>query len=82
MNCYLHFGFGTEPRLTLSVTCKVTAVPAHGYTATGYGKRMPSRYMVKHAGRWYRVYIAHFANAASLYIGPAGKWLAVFGGEV
>lgn len=39
------------------------------YTATGYGSRIPTRYMVKFNGRWRRVYCRQYSNAGTLYIG-------------
>ena len=38
------------------------------YTSTGYGKRIPTRYKVRHDGRLYRVYCCQFSNAGTLYI--------------
>lgn len=82
MTGYLHFGFGAEPRQTLEVEYKIAEMPWQKagltYTATGYGPRIPSRYMVKFEGRWRRVYIACYGNAASHYIGPRKNWIATF----
>lgn len=41
------------------------------YTATGYGSRIPTQYMVKFNGRWRRVYCRIFSNSGTCYI---GKW--------
>jgi len=43
----------------------------HGlsYTATGYGSRLPTQYMVKVVNRWRRVYCVCFSNVGTLYIG-------------
>ena len=38
------------------------------YTATGYGKKIPTSYMVKHNNRLKRVYMGIFSNIGSLYI--------------
>lgn len=40
------------------------------YTASGYGRRIPSRYMVRVPGsaRWRRVYCYIFSNAGTYYI--------------
>ncbi len=38
------------------------------YTATGYGKKIPTQYMVKHQNRWKRVYCCIFSNIGSVYI--------------
>lgn len=39
------------------------------YTATGYGKRIPTEYMVRFNGRWRRVYCCIYSNSGTLYIG-------------
>ena len=38
------------------------------YTATGYGKRIPTRYMMRFNGRMYRVYVCVFSNSGTTYI--------------
>ena len=46
------------------------------YTSTGYGKRIPTRYMVKFNGKWRRVYCRIYSNIGTLYIGtlsPTGE---------
>lgn len=50
---------------------KETAAPKF-YSATGYGRRIPTRYMVWTGGRWRRVYCYCFSNSGSLYIGKIG----------
>lgn len=47
------------------------------YTATGYGKRIPTRHMVRFNGRWRRVYCCIFSNASGLYIGKLSDGLTV-----
>ena len=37
-------------------------------TATGYGKKIPTIYMVKHSGRIYRIYTCIFRNIVTNYI--------------
>ena len=54
---------------TRSVKVKETPLPARGQTATGYGSRLPTRYMVKWNGRWYRVKVICFSNSGTAYIG-------------
>ncbi len=77
---YLHFGFGTEPRQTVETEHKLAplAWQAAGlqFNATGYGSRIPTEHMVKHFGRWRRVYVANYGNAGTAYIGKPGDWLA------
>lgn len=45
------------------------------YTASGYGAKIPSRFMARIAGekRWYRVYVAQYGNAGSPYVIRSGK---------
>ena len=39
------------------------------YTASGYGARIPTRYMVRYNGRWRRVYCITYSNNGTLFIG-------------
>lgn len=61
-----------------SVPVKVAPLPFHdaglSYTASGYGRRIPTRFMVHVSGRWHRVYLCQFSNAGSAYIGPSKAW--------
>jgi hypothetical protein len=50
------------------------------YTASGYGRRIPSRYMVRHNGRWRRVYVCQYGNAGTAYIGPSAAPIATVDG--
>lgn len=47
------------------------------YTATGYGKDIPTRRKVRAFGRWYRVYSTCYSNVASCYIKARGFTLYV-----
>lgn len=80
MNAWLHFGKGDEPRQTVGVPVKEVPLwwqeRGLSYTATGYGSRIPTVYMVQWQGRWRRVYAACYSNSPSTYIGPSGDWLA------
>lgn len=38
------------------------------YTATGYGSKIPTRYVVKFNNRWRRVYSICFSNVSTEYI--------------
>ncbi len=77
---YLHFGNGDEPRQTVSVPAKVAPLwwqeKGLQQTASGYGRKLATRHMVKWSGRWRRVYVACFSNAGTAYIGKPGAWLA------
>ena len=61
--------------LTLEAEVKETETPWHGRTVSGYGSRLPTPYMVRHNGKWRRVYAACYGNAASFYIGKPGAWI-------
>lgn len=47
------------------------------FTATGYGNRIPTRYMIKYNGKWRRVYCCIHSNSGTCYIGPF-KTMALF----
>lgn len=50
------------------------------FTASGYGSRIPTRYLVKFNDKWRRVYCRIYSNTGSLYIGklsPVGENLFV-----
>lgn len=46
-------------------------------TATGYGRKLTTRYKVRFNGRLYRVYCTQLSNAGSLWFNAGGKrwWL-------
>ena len=73
---YLHFGTGSEPRLTIAVEHKETERPWRGRTQSGYGAEVPTEHMIKWAGRWRRVKVAVFGNSGSFYVGKPGAWIA------
>lgn len=47
------------------------------YTATGYGKRIPTEWLVKYNGRMRRVYCCIFSNVGTCYIGKLSDGLTV-----
>jgi hypothetical protein len=57
------------------------------YTASGYGKRIPTEHVVRLEGRWRRVYCCIFSNAGTCYVegprdtatGKRGAWRVVRG---
>ena len=70
---YLQHGHGTQgPFRTERVEHRESPMAHHRlglqYKATGYGKRIPTVYMVRYNGRWHRVYCAIFSNIGTLYI--------------
>lgn len=38
------------------------------YTTTGYGKKIPTSYMINYTNRWYRVYYCCYSNTGTAYI--------------
>ncbi len=43
------------------------------YTASGYGKKIPSEWVAEVGGKRYRVYVRQFGNAGSAYIIRGGE---------
>jgi len=73
MKAYLMFGAGTNgPYLTESVKVKENPLPHHkaglSFTASGYGARIPTVYMVEWLKVWRRVYCRIYSNIGTLYI--------------
>ena len=58
---------------TIGVDCKESPLwwqeNGLSYTASGYGARIPTRYMVKFNDRWLRVYCRIYSNNGTMYIG-------------
>ena len=74
MQAYLqHKGGPSGPFLTEKVDVKEKPLwwqdRGLSYTASGYGSRIPTRYMVQHCGKWRRVYCCTYSNTGTLYIG-------------
>lgn len=73
MQAYLQHGVGPGPMITEAVEVRREPLAWQEaglqYTATGYGSRIPTAYMVKYQGRWRRVYCFIFSNSGTLYIG-------------
>ena len=86
LQAFLHFGGAATvdgPRsslLTIAAPIKEKPLWWHErglqYTASGYGSKIPTPYMVKHNSRWRRVYAACRGNSPTLYIGTTGAWIA------
>lgn len=57
---------------TLVKAVKVEAAPRSGQTVSGYGGKIPTRYMVHYAGTWHRVYMMQYGNSGSPYILKGG----------
>lgn len=73
----------THSHRTFEVESKDAPMPHHklglSYTASGYGKRIPTRTMVKFEGKWRRVYVCRYSNAGTAYI---GNWVLGGGAEL
>ena len=48
------------------------------YPATGYGNKIPTRYMVRFANKWRRVYVAVWSNVGTCYIGNLKDGLIIY----
>jgi len=50
------------------------------YTATGYGKKIPTETMVKLPGsnRWRRVYCCIFSNIGTCYVTDGPNWIVIY----
>lgn len=79
---YLQHGSADNlPMCTEQVEMKEKLLPWQelglSYTASGYGSKIPTRFMVKFYGRWHRVYCRVFSNVGSLYIVSQGDEIRV-----
>lgn len=74
---FIHFGEGSEPRLTVAVENKVAPMEHHKrglqWTTSGYGSKIPTERMVKYEGRWRRVYCAQYSNVGTFYVVMQGR---------
>jgi len=80
VKAYLQFGGAfcgkaEGPFQTISANLKTTESPVNR-NVTGYGRRIPTCYMVEHNGKWRRVYACSFGNWPTLYIGTSAEPIA------
>jgi hypothetical protein len=47
------------------------------YTATGYGRKIPTTKMVRYNGRLYRIYCCIYSNSGTTYIVVKGNWIII-----
>ena len=77
MMAYLQYGDSSTCMLTEKVEAKIHPtwwqIKGLMYTATGYGKKIPTSYMVKLNNRWLRVYCAIYSNIGTMYIISKGE---------
>lgn len=64
--------FRPHPKSTEQVEVMRSPMRQHraglSFTASGYGEKIPTEYMVKWRNRWRRVYCRIFSNSGTLYI--------------
>jgi len=62
-----------ESFATISVPAKINELAwqkaGRQFTASGYGRRIPTRYMVRFGSKWRRVYCCQISNAGTCYVG-------------
>ena len=61
----------TNPRLVYGSV--ITERPTYGDTASGYGSKIATRYMLNYGGRMYRVYVMCYGNSGAAYIRKYGR---------
>lgn len=74
---YLHLGgpfTDKQPATRLTVNTKAQRRPLWwhkrnlSFTRSGYGRRIPTEWVVMYNGRWQRVYCCIFSNSGTCYI--------------
>ena len=59
------------------MNAKVTPEP-HFYSASGYGRKIPTRHLVQlNDKRWRRVYVCQISNAGTAYVLLGKDWRVV-----
>ena len=56
----------------MTTDARITETPRNP-SASGYGPKIPTRYMLKIANRWHRVYMAQYGNSGSAYVVLRGQ---------
>lgn len=69
--------FDLEKEGRVKVNLLPWQVAGKSYTASGYGSRTPTGYMVKVNKRWHRVYCICYSNAGTCYITEKGRRVVV-----
>lgn len=76
-NAYLQFGTWGGPYQTVKADAlKETEAPRNN-SATGYGPKIPTSYMLKYLNRWRRVYVAIYSNSGTPWVNVNGKRIVV-----
>jgi hypothetical protein len=63
-----HGNIGGPYKTVMADGVQVDANSRKNPYATGYGRKVPTRYKVLYRGRWYRVYCMVYANSGTEYI--------------
>ncbi|MGV8919531.1 MAG: hypothetical protein ACOH2R_17320 [Pseudomonas sp.] len=81
---FVNVGKAGEPMVTVAVESKDAPMRHHklglSWTASGYGKRIPTSMMVKYDGKWRRVYCCIYSNSGTCYIGTWNNRMIVVEG--
>ena len=64
----------TDPALVTDA--KITDTPRSA-SVTGYGRKIPTGYMLRYSGRWHRVYMMQYGNSGTPYIRAQGEDLVL-----
>lgn len=56
----------------LTTEGRITEAPV-SRSATGYGPKIPTRYQLRYAGRWHRVYMMQYGNSGTPFIVKGGE---------
>jgi hypothetical protein len=56
-------------------------IAGRDWTASGYGRRIPSVYLVQLPGskRWRRVYVCCYSNVGTAYVDTPEGWVVILG---
>lgn len=67
-----HGQWGGPYRTEKAESVKITEAPRF-YSASGYGSKIPTQYMVRYRGKWRRVYVMCFSNSGTAWINCDGE---------
>lgn len=70
-------GIGEERETLPAVKRVTTDMPRSGRTASGYGSKLPTSYMLRVGNRWRRVYAICWSNVSTCYIIKKGEKIVV-----
>ena len=70
-------GIGAERKTLTAIKRATTYLPRSGQTTSGYGSKLPTRYMLHIGDRWRRVYAICWSNVSTCYIIKNGERIVV-----